>query len=33
MNKEELLTDEEFTYKIELDNKIFETLNIGKIVE
>ena len=33
MDKKELLTDEEFAYKIELANKIFETLNIGKIVE
>lgn len=31
MNKEELLTDQEFAYKVELANKVFETLNIGEI--
>lgn len=31
MNSEELLTNQEFAYKIELANKVFETLNIGEI--
>ena len=31
MNSEELLTNQEFTYKVELANKIFERLNIDKI--
>ena len=29
--KEELLTNPDFTYKVELANKIFERLNIDKI--
>lgn len=31
MNSEKLLTNQEFTYKVELANKIFERLNIDKI--
>lgn len=31
MNKEELLTNPDFTYKVELANKMFETFNIGEI--
>ena len=31
MNSEKILTNQEFTYKVELANKIFERLNIDKI--
>ena len=31
INSEKLLTNQEFTYKVELANKIFERLNIDKI--
>ena len=31
MNKEELLTNPDFTYKVELANKMFETFNMGEI--
>ena len=31
MNSEKLLTNQKFTYKVELANKIFERLNIDKI--
>ena len=31
IEKEELLTNPDFTYKVELANKIFEILNIDKI--
>lgn len=31
MNSEKLLTNQEFTYKVELANKIFKRLNIDKI--
>ena len=31
IEKEELLTNPDFTYKVELANKMFETFNMGEI--